>query len=157
MNFNMGSNNNSNSSTLVNKNDNGDSNESSDNSEIEWENNNKEETLDTLMKEITDCRKRRLSTDLNNEDHTQKILKASNISPNRTVTSKVQSSDQQQYINSSKISPSSNKKKIEPVIFFKVHENPDKNLIEKYLISKVKDIKIEDFKLTANNNVLNEK
>ena len=44
--------------------------------------------------------------------------------------------------------------KIEPVIFFKVHENPDKSKIEKYLMDSVKDVHIEDFKITPNKNVL---
>ena len=44
--------------------------------------------------------------------------------------------------------------KIGPVIFFKVHEKPVKDKIEEYLIENVKDVKIEEFKLTANNNVL---
>ena len=46
------------------------------------------------------------------------------------------------------------KNKIEPVIFFKVHENPSKEKIEKYLNLEAKGIQIEEFKITANNNVL---
>ncbi len=40
------------------------------------------------------------------------------------------------------------------MIFFKVQEKPDKSMIEKYLIDTIKDVNIEDFKITANNNVL---
>jgi hypothetical protein len=46
------------------------------------------------------------------------------------------------------------KNKIEPVIFFKVHVNPSKEKIEKYLNIEAKGIQIEEFKITANNNVL---
>ena len=46
------------------------------------------------------------------------------------------------------------KSKIEPVIFFKVYENPNKEKIEIYLKNVSKEIPIKEFRLTANNNVL---
>lgn len=136
----------------------GDKNEFTDNSEIEWDNNNTNETLGTIMKEITDSKKRRLSSsnDLSNDYHSQKVLKSSANNNNNSNSPEARRSNtsRQQVHSSNSPNASSNKKKIEPVIFFKVHENPDKNKIEQYLISKVKDVKIEEFKITANNNVL---
>jgi hypothetical protein len=46
------------------------------------------------------------------------------------------------------------KVKIQPVIFFKLGENLDKLSIDRYLLEKVKDVLIEESKLTANNNLL---
>ena len=55
---------------------------------------------------------------------------------------------------SNDVSQKQAKSKIEPVIFFKVHENPNKEKIEIYLKKVSKEIPIEEFRLTANNNVL---
>jgi hypothetical protein len=126
-----------------------DINDDDDDINIDDEELNNEDTIGQMMNEISDSRKRRLSKE--NDFNKNKLLKESSISPNHVFTSIRSGLSQHSVVSrnsSTKIS------KIEPAIFFKVHEKPDKGMIEKYLMDSVKDVHIEDFKITANNNVL---
>jgi hypothetical protein len=117
-----------------------------DDIEIDVEELNTEETISKIMNEIKDSKKRRYPSE-NNESE-PKVLKESSNSPNRAATSELSQ------LVATSIKSSHRTTKIEPVIFFKVHEKPVKNLIEKYLMDPVKDVNIIEFKITANNNVL---
>jgi hypothetical protein len=79
---------------------------------------NNEDTIGKIMNEITDYRKRRLSNE--NDLHKNKVLKESCYSPNRVV-SRVRSGISQRSV--SRHNSPTKISKIEPVIFFKVHEN----------------------------------
>jgi hypothetical protein len=93
-----------------------------DNIEIDDEELSNEETISKIMNEIKDSKKRKHSSE-NNESE-PKLLREFSISPNRAATSELS-----QPVSTS-IKSSHRTIKIEPVIFFKVHEKPVKNLIE---------------------------
>jgi hypothetical protein len=108
------------------------------------------ETIEAIMHELaSNNKKRRYSND--NDANKPNVPKESSRSLNG-VRSSVGSTGC--HGNSTRNKQFAKGARIEPVIFFKVQEKPDKSRIEKYLIDTIKDVNIEDFKITANNNVL---
>ena len=112
---------------------------------IDGEDINSVETIDGIITNIisegSDSKKRRLSIDSSNMNKSKIMKQVTTNSNTITIASDVNAN-------------SHSKIKIQPVIFFKVDEQPNKMQIEKYLVKMVTDVKIEDFKVTANNNVL---
>ena len=106
---------------------------------IDGEDINSVETIDGIITDIisegSDSKKRCLSIYSSNMNKLKIMMQVTTNS--NTIASDVNAN-------------SHSKIKIQPVIFFKVDEQPDKMQIEKYLMQMV-TVKIEDFKVTANN------
>ena len=90
----------------------------------EYEQINSEETIGKIISEISTSKKRRFSSD--NHSNKSKLLKESSKSPNLVINSDLRASNRDKDINYNQTIKIT---KIEPVIFFKVNENPDKHKI----------------------------
>jgi hypothetical protein len=105
---------------------------------------NRKRTLSNCSVDRNDSTKK-LNFKHNANDNVQKnLMKESDNNLNHPISNQSSIND---HVKVSKV-------KIQPVIFFKLGENLDKLSIDRYLLEKVKDVVIEESKLTANNNLL---